>query len=272
MVKVLELPIYDPAGLTPPPTKSFSPRNIEIVCRDGPRYILEPIAEHAKRITNHLTSNTGIAQLLTIGGSVIGGRQLARRVLPMVKTREYTASFKAAHYTVCGALPLAVSCAWFETPRQLTLTAARFTGDSLLFIGYWSVYSLWYITSFTVSAIWTVIRGIIWDVPFFFIYNAGSIVWTIANSLVTFAIKDRKVAKEIPKPLGVESAPEHEGNDAVNPSDVEKELVKLKRHGAEETLITVVGMNKQEKTKLELIDDLGQSEEDDKDLFPSRPR
>jgi len=282
MVKVLELPIYDSPSAAIRPAKAVSPTNIEIVLRDGPRtYVLDPIAERVGLMMAHLRSVPGIAQTLSIGGALVIGRQVARRVLPMAKSKEYTLPFKSAHYAIYGTLPLGVVCAWFDTPRQYAIATGRFIGQWSLSAAYWGTYALWYVTTFTLSAIWTIVRGIVWDIPYFFVYTAGSIVFSVGKSLANFSTQtDAKSKTDEESIITVVSQSDEptrtELDDAVdesvNPSEVEKELVELKRHDAEESIVTLSQSNEPTLNALQIDEDLGQSEDEDKELFPSRPR
>merc|ERR1711868_67223 len=57
-------------------------------------------------------------------------------------------------------------------------------------------------------------------------------------------------------------------SEPINPSKVEEELKSLNRHGEDEILLMVQKSEKEKSSILDLTEDLGQSEEDDKDLFP----
>lgn len=286
MVKVLELPIYDSPNSVIRPAKAVSPTNIEIVLRDGPRtYVLDPIAERVGQMMAHLRSAPGIAQTLSIGGALVLGRQIARRVLPMAKSKEYTLPFKAAHYAIYGTLPVGVVCAWFDTPRQYAVATGRLIGQWSLSAAYWAAYSLWYVTTFTLSALWTILRGIVWDIPYFFVSTAGSTVVTagsillsVGKSLTNFTqtestTDDEPIITVIsqsnePTQIALNDA----DDESVNPSEVEKELVELKRHDAEESIVTLSQSNAPTPNALQIDEDPGQSEDEDKELFPSRPR
>lgn len=287
MVKVLELPIYDSPNSVIRPAKAVSPTNIEIVLRDGPRtYVLDPIAERVGQMMAHLRSAPGIAQTLSIGGALVLGRQVARRVLPMAKGKEYTLPFKAAHYAVYGTLPLGVVCAWFDTPRQYAIATGRLIGQWSLSAAYWAAYSLWYVTTFTLSALWTIFRGIVWDIPYFFVstagstvVTAGSILWSVGKSLTSSSPQTDANTDDEPIVTVISQSNEptrtaldDAAAESVNPSEVEKELVELKRHDAEESIVTLSQSNAPTPNALEIDEDLGQSEDEDKELFPSRPR
>ena len=59
--------------------------------------------------------------------------------------------------------------------------------------------------------------------------------------------------------------------EMVNPSEVELELASAKRHGEDEVLVTISDQSELS-SKIEIEIDEGQSEEEDKDMFPSRDR
>merc|ERR1712130_645408 len=127
----------------------------------------------------------------------------------------------------------------------------------------------------------TIVRGIVWDIPYFFVYTAGSIMWSVGKSLANFSTQtDAKsetdeesivtVVSQSDEPTRAEL--DDAVDESVNPSEVEKELVELKRHDAEESIVTLSQSNEPTLNALQIDEDLGQSEDEDKELFPSRPR
>merc|ERR1711937_241259 len=155
MVRVSELPIYDRPDWKRPVPKPTPVTNIELVVTSTLNdHVIAPTKgffrnrlADGQALFEHLQTTTGIAQVVTIGGSVFIGRKLAQRLLPMVKGREYTIPFKSAHNSFAYAAPLATTCFWFDTPRE--------------------------------CCIWGFIRFFIWDIPTGIlngVYNGGAIV------------------------------------------------------------------------------------------------
>ena len=276
MVKVSELPIYDAADALPKPKPSPCTNVESVVTSNINNYILNPSRRFISArqsefsdLLDHVTSPIGAAQVVTIAGSVIFGRKLSQRILPMSAKRQYTVPFKMAHYTIAGVLPLTAICMWYETPREWTMlilkNSALYTGKALYFVTEWSLYIAWQTVSFICGSVWWVIKSVIWTLPVSVITGSFNVTKSVFSMLTESpepaaeieTIVEKETVEELPEP--------------VNPSVVEVELSEKTRHGDDEVLIKI-GSNPENEVKIEIEEDLGQSEEGDKDMFPSRNR
>merc|ERR1712227_897118 len=191
MVRVSELPIYDRPDWKRPVPKPTPVTNIELVVTSTLNdYVISPTRgffrnrlADGQALFEHLQTTTGIAQVVTIGGSVFIGRKLAQRLLPMVKGREYTIPFKSAHNSFAYAAPLATTCFWFDTPREYTIWAltngAKYSAQGLYLAVTWTGWLAWKSVAFVFGCIWGFIRFFIWDIPTGILngsYNGGAYV------------------------------------------------------------------------------------------------
>merc|ERR1712227_148835 len=191
MVRVSELPIYDRPDWKRPVPKPTPVTNIELVVTSTLNdHVIAPTKgffrnrlADGQALFEHLQTTTGIAQVVTIGGSVFIGRKLAQRLLPMVKGREYTIPFKSAHNSFAYAAPLATTCFWFDTPREYTIWAltngAKYSAQGLYLAVTWTGWLAWKSVAFVFGCIWGFIRFFIWDIPTGIIngsYNGGAYV------------------------------------------------------------------------------------------------
>merc|ERR1712227_1187766 len=191
MVRVSELPIYDRPDWKRPVPKPTPVTNIELVVTSTLNdYVIAPTKgffrnrlADGQALFEHLQTTTGIAQVVTIGGSVFIGRKLAQRLLPMVKGREYTIPFKSAHNSFAYAAPLATTCFWFDTPREYTIWAltngAKYSAQGLYLAVTWTGWLAWKSVAFVFGCIWGFIRFFIWDIPTGIldgVYNGGAYV------------------------------------------------------------------------------------------------
>lgn len=220
MVKVSELSIYDNPNAIPKP-RPTSCTNVEVVVtKAANEYLLNPSRtflaarkEDLTQLLNHVKTPLGIGQIVTIAGSVFVGRKIGYRILPMSPKREYTNSFKMAHYTIAGAVPLAAGCFWFETPRKYTSlilsNTALYSGKALYFVGTWTLYIVGQCVSFTFGAICAVFKGIFWNFPVFVLggiaNGVGSVGSVIYDQLTKESPIEDLVAEECSEPTIEES-------------------------------------------------------------------
>lgn len=299
MVKVSELPIYDKPDSSPPKPRPTPVTNIEqVVTTTLNDYVITPTKNFTDArckdfsdFSSHIQTTKGMAQIGTLAVSVAFGRKLGQKALPIVKNTKYSMPFKLAHFTIFGSVPLAVICAWFETPREWTKylisSGVKLTGSLIYQIGSWTTYFIGQILYFSWGAVVGIVKGVFSAI----VWTSGSILNLFKSEPIEEAQEVVEISDESPKYVEieiVEESPKISEESAellvekptdivpiepemVNPSEVELELASAKRHGEDEVLVTISDQSELS-SKIEIEIDEGQSEEEDKDMFPSRDR
>jgi len=279
MVKVLDLTIYDPPGSKIAP-RAIDVENIEVVLTQNFReFVANPslrFCENRKidirAAGEFISTPIGAAQIATLAGSFFVGRKLANKLLPVRQHGNlYTRPFLAANYALQIAVPIGTSCVWYESAREWTFwtlkNAAIYSGNAI----YYSVYYSFWIVGKFFGLIWSAIAGffgMIWAAIKGVFLGAWWILKTTGNGIMKigslFSSNDEKEDEIVDEN-------EPAASEAINPTEVELELKNAKRHGKEEQFIPLP-KSKENCDEIASEEDHGQSEEEDKDLFPSRRR
>ncbi|CBY36240.1 unnamed protein product [Oikopleura dioica] len=187
----------------------------------------------------------------------------------------YTRPFLAANYALQIAVPLGTTCAWYEGAREWTVWALKntaiYSGNAI----YYSVYySLWIVGKFF-GLIWSAIAGffgMIWAAIKGIFLGTWWVVKTTGSGIMAVGSLFTSSSEEKEDVIFEDNADEPVTNEAVNPTEVELELKNAKRHAQEEQYIPLPPCKENCDEVASISEDLGQSEEEDKDLFPSRRR
>ncbi|CAG5097972.1 Oidioi.mRNA.OKI2018_I69.XSR.g15314.t1.cds [Oikopleura dioica] len=281
MVKVLDLPIYDPPGSAIKPIP-MDVANMEVVLTNCFRdFVKTPsLSFCADRNRDLLSAREflftpiGAAQVATLAGSFVVGRKFANRLLPVRQHGSmYTRPFLAANYALQVAVPLGTTCAWYETPREWTIWALK---NSVIYsanaVYYTVYYSFWLVGKFF-GLIWSAIAGffgMIWAAIKGVFMGAWWVVKTTGNGIMAIGSLFGSSEEEAPAIEVTKEEPVEE--EGVNPTEVELELKSAKRHAQEEHYIPLPPCKENCDDVASIGEDLGQSEEDDKELYPSRRR
>jgi len=281
MVKVLDLAIYDPPGSSITP-QAMNVANLEVVLTQNFReFVKNPSSRFcADRKSDLLCAREflltpiGAAQVATLAGSFFVGRKLANKLLPVRQHGNmYTRPFLAANYALQIAVPIGTTCAWYEGAREWTFWALKNTAIGTGNAIYYSVYySLWIVGKFF-GLIWSAISGffgMIWAAIKGVFLGAWWVVKTTGSGIM--AVGSLFTPSEEKEDVLVEENEPVTNEEPVNPTEVELELKNAKRHGQEEQYIPLPPCKENCDEIASISEDLGQSEEEDKDLFPSRRR